>query len=107
LVASCGTFTHNQDIQPRYFQAIKEHSNIPFVQAKKYLHSPKVPSTSTMPLTKSETKVPVKSILEIRAENAAKLKEWKEQLAQEAADARRSREKLEERIKKLEEEDTR
>ena len=60
-----------------------------------------------MPPTKSETKVPVKSILQLRAENALKLKEWKEKLAQESAEAVRSREKLEERVKKLEDEDTR
>jgi len=60
-----------------------------------------------MPQTKSETKAPVKSISELRAENALKLKEWKERLVQERAEAVRSREKLEERVKKLEEEDTR
>jgi FtsZ-binding cell division protein ZapB len=60
-----------------------------------------------MPPTKSETKVPIKSILQLQAENALKLKEWKEKLAQEIAEAARSRGKLEERIKKLEEEDTR
>jgi FtsZ-binding cell division protein ZapB len=60
-----------------------------------------------MPPTKSETKVPVKSILQLRAENALKLKEWKEKLAQESVEAVRSREKLEERVKKLEEEDAR
>jgi FtsZ-binding cell division protein ZapB len=60
-----------------------------------------------MPPAKLETKPPVKSISEIRAENAKKLKEWKEKLVQESAEAACSRENLEERIKKLEEEDTR
>jgi FtsZ-binding cell division protein ZapB len=60
-----------------------------------------------MPPTKSETKVSVKSVLQLQAENALKLKEWKKKLAQESAEAAHSREKLEGRIKKLEEEDTR
>ena len=108
MVSPCNIFipeSNIKEIQPRYYE--ETSNNIPFVQAEEHSDSPKTPSTSTMPQTKSETKAPVESISELRAENALKLKEWKKNLDQERAEAVRSRQQLEERVKKLEEEDTR